>query len=239
MRRVGLVGGTSWVSSEHYYRGLNEGVAAVLGGNSSAPVTLWSVEFGEFARLQHDGDWDAVGRILADAARRLVDAGCEGIALAANTTHLRADDVRVAIGDVPLIDLVQLTADAVARYRRVGLLGTAFTMQSTLFPDAFAARGVETLVPADTEQQRVHDVIYAELTRGVVSDSARDDYLAVIEKLIADGAEAVVLACTEQGLLLRDGDAPVPLIDTTQLHCRALVDFILDGSTPTNPEGTS
>jgi aspartate racemase len=227
LRRLGLVGGTSWVSSEHYYRALNAGVAARLGGSHSAPVTLWSVEFGEMARLQHDGDWPAVGAILSDAAGRLVAAGCAGIALAANTTHLVADDVRAAIGSVPLIDLVELTADAVTGYRRVGLLGTRFAMQSPMFGDRFAERGVEVVVPGAAEQQRVHDIIYDELTRSIVTEHARADYLAVIEKLVADGAEAVVLACTEQGLLLRDGDATVPLLDTTDIHCRALIEFML------------
>jgi aspartate racemase len=227
LRRLGLVGGTSWVSSEHYYRALNEGVAARLGGSHSAPVTLWSVEFGEFARMQHDGDWAGVARVLADAAVRLVDAGCDGIALAANTTHLVADDVRAVIGDVPFIDLVDLVADAVAGYSRVGLLGTRFTMGSRLFPDRLRDRGVEVVVPDEDAQQRVHDVVYEELTRGLVTDGARADYLAVIDKLVAEGAEAVVLACTEQGLLLRDGDADVPLLDTTRIHCDALIEFML------------
>jgi aspartate racemase len=230
LKRVGLVGGTSWVSSEHYYRVLNEGVAARLGGAHSAPVTLWSVEFGEFARMQHDDDWDGVAAVLVAAARRLVAAGCDGIALAANTTHLRAADVRAAIGEVPLIDLVQLTADAVSGYRTVGLLGTQFTMSSAMFPTASDARGVRTLLPSVDDQRRVHDVIYDELIRGVVSDEARLDYLAIVDKLAADGAEAVVLACTEQGLLLHNGDADIPLLDTTDIHCAALLDFILEGA---------
>jgi aspartate racemase len=230
MNRVGLVGGTSWVSSEHYYRALNEGIASRLGGSHSAPVTLWSVEFGDFARMQHDGDWDGVAAVLVDASRRLVAAGCDGIALAANTTHLRADDVRAAIGDVPLIDLVQLTAQAVSGYPTVGLLGTQFTMSSPMFPTAFDARGVRTLLPSAEDQRRVHDVVYDELTRNIVTDEARRDYLEIIDKLAADGADAVVLACTEQGLLLKNGDANVPLLDTTDIHCAALVDFILEGS---------
>lgn len=227
MRRIGLVGGTSWVSSVHYYRILNEAVAQRLGGSHSAPVTLWSVEFGEMARLQHDGNWQQVGVILADAARRLVDAGCAGVALAANTTHLVADQVRAAIGGVPLIDLVELTAAAATAYRKIGLLGTRFTMQSGMFPAAFARHGVDVVVPTAEHQTVVHDVIYGELTRGLVTPQARAAYLAIIDKLVADGAEAVVLACTEQGLLLRDGDASVPLIDTTELHCLAIVEFLL------------
>lgn len=229
MRRLGIVGGTTWVSSEHYYRALNAGVAGRLGGTHSAPVTLWSVEFGEMARLQHDGNWDGVAEVLCDAAVKLVAAGCEGIALAANTTHLVADRVREAIGTTPLIDLVELTAGAVAGSRKVGLLGTRFTMSSAMFPTAFAARGVETVLPTEAEQQVVHDIIYDELARDVVTESSRQAYLEVIDKLVAEGAEKVVLACTEQGLLLHDGDAAVPLVDTTELHCAALVDFVLGG----------
>lgn len=232
LRRVGLVGGTSWVSSEHYYRRLNAGVADVLGGSHSAPVTLWSVEFGEFARMQHDGDWTGVGRVLCDAARRLVDAGCVGIALAANTTHLVADEVRAAIGDVTFIDLIEATVSAAAQYRSVGLLGTGFTMRSSMFPDAFARRGIDVLVPTLDEQQRVHDVVYDELTRDIVTAEARRDYLDIVDKLAAQGAQAVLLACTEQGLLLKDGDASVPLIDTTEVHCTAVLEFILEGTSP-------
>ncbi len=230
LQRVGLVGGTSWVSSEHYYRRLNEGVAAALGGSSSAPVTLWSVEFGEFAAMQHAGDWAGVARVLCDAARRLVDAGCDGIALAANTTHLVADDVRAVIGDVPFIDLIALTTAALGDARTVGLLGTGFTMASPMFPDAFGASGIRTLVPPADDQARIHATIYDELTRSIVTDETRAYYLEVVEKLVADGAEKVVLACTEQGLVLRDGDASVPLVDTTIVHCNALVEFILEGT---------
>jgi aspartate racemase len=218
------------VSSLHYYRHLNQGVAAALGGSHSAPVTLWSVEFGELARMQHDGDWTGVARALSDAARRLVSAGCDGIALAANTTHLVADDVREAIGDVPFIDLISCTVAAASQYRTVGLLGTGFTMRSSMFPDAFARHGIDVRVPTADEQQRVHDVVYEELTRDIVTDEARRDYLEIIDKLVAQGAQAVLLACTEQSLLLRDGDAAVPLVDTTIVHCNALVDFILEGT---------
>ena len=230
MKRVGLVGGTSWVSSEHYYRRLNLGVAEALGGSHSAPITLWSVEFGEMARMQHDGDWTGVARVLADAAGRLVDAGCEGIALAANTTHLVADDVRSVIGDAVFIDLIESTVKAAAQYSTVGLLGTGFTMRSSMFPDAFGKHGIDVLVPPADEQQIVHDIVYDELTRDIVTDRARRDYLEVIDKLVARGAQAVLLACTEQGLLLKDGDASVPLIDTTEVHCTALLEFILEGA---------
>ena len=229
-RRLGLVGGTSWVSSQHYYASLNERFAAAAGGLHSAPVTLWSVEFGEMARLQHAEDWPAVGRVLADAAKRLVDAGCRGIALGANTTHLVADDVRAVIGDATFVDLVDATADAVAPYRRVGLLGTGFTMRSSMFPDRLAARGIEVVVPSTDDQQRVHDVVYDELARDVVTAESKNFYLDVVAKLVAEGAEAVILGCTEQNLLLHDGDAAVPFVDTTTVHCAALTAFMLGES---------
>ncbi len=229
-RRLGLIGGTSWVSSQHYYRTLNEGVARAAGGLHSAPVTLWSVEFGEMARRQHAEDWPGVGRLLADAARRLVGAGCEGIALGANTTHIVADDVRAVIGDAVLVDLVDATADAVSAYRKVGLLGTGFTMRSSMFPDRLATRGIEVVVPGAAEQQRVHDVVYDELARDLVTAESRTFYLDVVDKLIAEGAEAVILGCTEQNLLLHDGDASVPFVDTTSVHCAALVSFMLGES---------
>ena len=175
-------------------------------------------------------DWPEVARILADAARRLVDAGCEGIALAANTTHLVADDVRAVIGGATFVDLVDVTADAVSGYRKVGLLGTGFTMRSSMFPDRLATRGVEVVVPGAAEQQRVHDIVYDELTHDVVTDASRQFYLDVVDKLIAEGAEAVILGCTEQNLLLHDGDAAVPFVDTTSVHGAALVEFMLGDS---------
>lgn len=230
MRRLGLIGGTSWVSSQHYYGELNRAVAAALGGAHSAPVTLWSVEFGEMAARQHAEDWPAVGAILSDAARRLVDAGCEGIALGANTTHLVADDVRAVIGGATFVDLVDATADAVSGHRKVGLLGTGFTMRSSMFPDRLATRGVEVVVPGADEQQRLHDIVYDELTLDVVTDASRQFYLDVVDKLIAEGAEAVILGCTEQNMLLHDGDAAVPFVDTTSVHCAALVSFMLGES---------
>lgn len=228
MRRVGLIGGTTWVSSQHYYAELNRRVAAARGGLHSAPVTLWSVEFDEMARLQHADDWPGVGRVLADAARRLVEAGCEGIALGANTTHLVAGDVRAAIGTATFVDLVDATASAVGGYRKVGLLGTAFTMRSRMFPDRLAARGVEVVVPPADDQQRVHDVVYEELAMDVVREESRTFYLGVVDKLVAEGVEAVILGCTEQNLILHDGDAAVPFVDTTSVHCAAIVDFMLD-----------
>ncbi len=227
MNRLGLIGGTSWVSSEHYYRILNEGVAARLGGASSAPVTLWSVEFGEFARMQHDGDWDGVAAVLVDAAQRSSPPVVTG-SRSRRTRRICAPTTCAPRSGHAADRSGRADGGRRCAYRTVGLLGTQFTMSSAMFPDAFEARGVRTLLPSADEQRRVHDVIYDELMQGVVSDEARRDYLEIVDKLAADGAEAVVLACTEQGLLLKDGDAGVPLLDTTDIHCRALLEFILE-----------
>jgi aspartate racemase len=179
--------------------------------------------------LQECGDWPTLGRLLADAARRLEASGAQAITVAANTLHLVADDIRAAI-TVPFVDMIDVTRDAVHTrgFKRVGLLATGYTMRSDLFGSRFAP-DVEVLVPDDAGQKIVHDVIYTELTRGVVREESRQAYLAEIAKLEAAGAQAVILGCTEIGMLLRDGDANVPLIDTTALHVAALVDVIING----------
>lgn len=230
LRRIGLVGGTSWASTALYYRLLNESVAERVGGAASAPVIVWSVDFADVAALQHAGEWDALGDLLADAARRLQDAGATAVALAANTLHLVADQVRTAL-DVPLVDIVDVTARAVAGHRRVGLLGTAFTMDSPLFADRLAQDGVEVIVPEPADRALVHDVIYSELTRGVIRPESRAAYRGVIARLVDRGAEAVVLACTEIGLLVDDSDATVALYDTALLHCAALTDVMVGSLT--------
>jgi aspartate racemase len=231
LHRIGLIGGTTWESTASYYRLLNEAVRDRVGGFASAPVTIWSVDFADIAALQQAGDWPAQGRILADAAKRLQDCGAEAIAVAANTLHLVADDIRHSIS-VPFVDLIDLTADAAASrgFESVGLLATGYTMRSDLFPARLGARGVEMLVPDEPGMQAVHDIIYRELAHGVVNADSRQRYLAEIDALITRGAQAVILGCTEIGMLLRDGDAPVPLLDTTVLHCAALTDVIINGA---------
>jgi aspartate racemase len=231
LRRLGLLGGMSWQSSAGYYRRLNELVQGRVGGHASAPLVLWSVDFAEIEALQRAGDWDGQGRVLAQAARGLQAAGVDAIALATNTLHIVSGAITDAI-TVPFVDLIDVAASAVAAagYERVGLLATDYTMTSDLYPARLAGRGVATLVPDEADRATVHRVIYDELVRGVVTDRSRAQYLDVIERLVARGAQAVLLACTEIGLLLRDGDASVPLLDTTELHCAALVEVILDGA---------
>jgi aspartate racemase len=230
LTRLGLLGGMSWESTAVYYRLLNELVHEQLGGHSSAPLVLWSVDFAEIEQLQRAGDWDAQGRVLAQAAAALQDAGAEAIALATNTLHLVAEQITAAI-DVPFVDLIDVVGRAVQDlgYRTVGVLATGYTMDSDLYPSRLAKFGVETLMPEPADRGVVHRVIYDELVHGVVREESRARYVEVVERLAERGAEAVVLGCTEIDLLLENGDASVPVLDSARLHCEALVDVIVSG----------
>lgn len=232
LRRIGLIGGISWTSTEVYHRLINQRVHARLGGNANAPMILWSVDFAEVEALQRAGDWAALGKMFSDAAQRLETAGARAIGICANTMHLVADDVANSV-DVPLLHLIELTAQecVCAGYATVGLIGTEYTMSSDMFASRLAPRGVTALVPQEPDRAALHHIIYAELTRAVVNPDSAAVLLEVIERLVARGAQAVILGCTEFELLVADGDASVPLLDTTQLHAEALADFVLDGTT--------
>jgi aspartate racemase len=230
LARLGLLGGMSWESTAVYYRLLNELIHRRIGGHASAPVLLWSVDFAEIEALQRSGDWAEQGRILGDAAAALQDAGAQAVALATNTLHLVADDITARI-DVEFIDLIDVVARSVASqgYHTVGVLATGFTMDSDLYPSRLGEHDVSVLTPEGADHRDVHRIIYDELVHGIVRDESRARYLEVIAHLVERGAQAVVLACTEIDLLLADGDADVPLLDSTALHCAALADFMTSG----------
>jgi aspartate racemase len=231
LRRVGLLGGMSWTSTSIYYRLLNEMVNERVGGHASAPVTIWSAEFGEIEALQRAGDWPAQGEILARAARALQDSGVEAIGLATNTLHLVAEQITAAI-DVAFVDMIDVVGKVAsdAGHRTVGILATDYTMGSDLYPARLAPLGIDVLVPDRADRDIVHGVIYGELVHNVVTEASRAAYLDVVGRLVERGADGVLLACTEIGLLLRDGDASVPFLDTSVLHCSALTDVICGGS---------
>jgi aspartate racemase len=225
MKMIGLIGGMSWESSAEYYRLLNQGVRDRLGPTASARCLLWSFDFAEIERLQHAGDWPALTELMTDAARRLESAGAELLLICTNTMHLMADAVQQAVS-VPLLHIVDPAAVAAkqAGFRRVGLLGTAFTMEQDFYTGRLAERhGLEVLVPDTDDRATVHRIIYDELIAGIVTPASRDAYRAVIARLVARGAEAIVLGCTEIMLLVRPEDSAVPLFDTTTLHARAAV----------------
>ncbi len=227
MRLLGVLGGMSWTSTEAYYRGLNTGVAARLGGLHSARLLLHSVDFAPVAEAQHADDWDATARILTDAARGLAVGGAEALLLATNTMHKVAEEVEAAAG-IPLLHIADPTADALLAggHERVGLLATRFTMEEDFYVERLRGRGVDVVVPDAGDRDLVHRVIYDELVHDDVRPESRAAYLEVVRRLVADGADSVVLGCTEIGLLLHDGDADVPLLDTTALHVAAGVDWL-------------
>jgi aspartate racemase len=220
MKICGLIGGMSWESTIPYYRQMNEAVKAQLGGLHSAKLILYSVDFHEIERLQHAGDWPAAGRLLAQAARSLEAGGAQFLVLCTNTMHKVADDIGAAVA-IPLLHIADPTAAAIksAGFAKVGLLGTRFTMEQAFYRDRLSAlHGLEVVIPNDAERGMVHQVIYQELCQGQILDSSRAAFQGIIANLVAQGAQAVILGCTEIGLLVGAGDATVPLFDTTALH---------------------
>lgn len=229
MKTLGLIGGMSWESSAQYYRLINEDVRQRLGGAHSAQLLLWSVDFAHIKQLQHDGDWGALGTEMIDAARRLQAGGADLLVVCTNTMHKLAPLMEAAC-PLPLLHIADPTAQAIlqAGLRTVGLLGTAFTMEEDFYRGRLSDRfGLEVLVPDADDRRDVHDIIYRELIAGVVSEASRQVYVDVITRLVARGAEAIILGCTEIMLLVREQDSPVPLFDTTTLHARAAVDAAL------------
>jgi len=231
MKTLGLIGGMSWESSAQYYRLINEEVRRRLGAAHSAQLLMWSVDFAPIKQLQHDGDWDALARHMVDAAERLQAGGADVLLICTNTMHALTTQIEAAC-PLPLLHIADPTATAIvaAGWRRVGLLGTAFTMEQDFYRGRLAGRfGLEVLVPEAEDRQQVHDIIYQELIAGVVSERSRQVYADVIARLVARGAEAIILGCTEIMLLVRPQDSAVPLFDTTSLHAQAAVDAALAG----------
>ncbi|WP_189176986.1 aspartate/glutamate racemase family protein [Streptomyces lasiicapitis] len=228
MKTIGLIGGMSWESSAEYYRLLNELVRERLGGLHSARCVLHSVDFAEIERLQVAGEWERAGDVLAAAAKGLEAAGADLVLICTNTMHKVAGQVESVLS-VPLLHLGDATAEAVraAGERRVGLLGTAFTMEQDFYRDRLASHGLEVLVPDEAGRDVVHRVIYEELCLGVVRDESRAAYQEVIAALVRDGAEGVILGCTEIELLIGQEHSPVPVFPTTRLHAEAAVDAAL------------
>lgn len=229
MKTIGLIGGMSWESTVPYYRLINEGIKQRLGGLHSARVVLYSVDFHDIEVLQHNGRWDEAGALLATAARALQSAGADFIVLCTNTMHKVTPAIEAAV-TIPLLHIADPTAEAVrqAGIHTVGLLGTHFTMEEDFYRGRLEAQhGLEVVIPDAADRDIVHRVIYDELCLGVTREASRAVYRAVIGRLIAQGAEGIILGCTEIGLLVKPEDAMVPLFDTTALHAASAVEFSL------------
>lgn len=230
-KTIGLIGGMSWESSAEYYRIINERVRDRLGGLHSARCLMWSFDFADVESLQHAGRWDDATALMIDAARRLERGGADFVVICTNTMHRMADAVQAAIS-LPLLHIADPTAARIraAGLRRVGLLGTAFTMEQDFYKGRLADRhGLDVLVPGDADRAEVHRVIYDELVQGRAEPAARQAYRAVIARLVDRGAEAIILGCTEIMLLVRPEDSAVPLFDTTAIHAEAAVEWALSG----------
>ncbi|MET0086446.1 MAG: aspartate/glutamate racemase family protein [Sedimenticola sp.] len=231
MKTIGLLGGMSWESTLSYYRAINEGVKAHLGGLHSARIHLYSVDFAEIEQLQHSDDWATTAEILVDAAQSVERAGADFLLICTNTMHKVAPDIEQAIS-ISLVHIADATAEALQRegVSRVGLLGTRFTMEERFYRGRLEERfGIEVLVPEADERERVHQVIYRELCCGTINDQSRSDYLDIIDGLGRQGAQAVILGCTEIALLVQQQHTSVPLFDTTAIHCAKAVELALSG----------
>ncbi|MBV9830130.1 MAG: aspartate/glutamate racemase family protein [Marmoricola sp.] len=228
MRTIGLLGGMSWTSTAVYYRLANELVAERLGGLHSARLLLASVDFAEVEELQVRGDWAEAGRLLAGEAARLERGGADLLVLCTNTMHKVADDIERSVS-IPLVHLGDVTATAVLGdgCRTVGLLGTGFTMSQSFYRDRLQSHGLHVLVPSEEDRALVHRIIYDELCLGVVRAESRAAYVDVVSRLVAEGAEGIILGCTEIELLIGPDDVSVPVFPTTRLHVEAAVDLAL------------
>lgn len=228
MKRIGLIGGMSWESTALYYRLINQSMRARLGGHASADLVLRSVDFAPIEEMQRAGDWVGLDAMMAQAAQDLEAAGAEIILLCTNTMHRCADAIEAAV-DIPLLHIAEPLEVALEELEveTIGLLGTRYTMEQSFYRERLEEVGVEVMVPEEPDRSEVHRIIYEELVVGRIEEASRQRYKDVMEQLAGDGADAIVLACTEIGLLVRAEDALVPILDTTLLHAQAAVDWAL------------
>ena len=225
MKTIGLLGGMSWESTLSYYSAINLGVNKTLGGLHSAKIALYSVDFEALEKLQHAGRWEEIAEILSNAAKLVEAGGADFLLICTNTMHKVAEKIETAIS-IPLIHIADTTAEILVsdNVTCVGLLGTKFTMEQSFYKGRISEKyGIEVIVPAEDDRAIVHDVIYSELCHGIINANARDEYIRIVEDLYAQGAEAVILGCTEIALLIQQQHTDVPLYDTTQLHAAEAV----------------
>lgn len=226
---IGLIGGMSWESSAEYYRIINEQVRERLGGLRSAQCLMWSFDFAEIEALQSAGRWDDATQEMIKAAQRLERGGADFVIICTNTMHRMADDVQAFI-NIPLLHIADPTAERMktADLSKVGLLGTAFTMEQDFYKGRLINKhGFEVLVPEDEDRKQVHQIIYDELVQGIVNENSRQIYCQIINRLVERGAQAIILGCTEIMLLIKQSDCPVPVYDTTTIHAEAAVELAL------------
>jgi aspartate racemase len=228
MKTIGLVGGTGWISTIDYYRIINQEVNKRLGGQTTGKIVLYSVDFGEIDALHAKGDFDGVGALLTDASRKLVSIGADCVLLCANTMHMHAEGVQAAV-PVPLIHIVDATAKQIRMkaMKKIGLLGTRMTMEREFYRKRLNDAGIEVVVPEKDEREFIQRTINDELVKNLFLPESKEGFLEIITKLKIQGAEGVVLGCTEIPLLVKQSDTDLPVFDTTSIHSLAAVDFAL------------
>ena len=229
MKTIGLIGGMSWESSLEYYRIINEQVKEKLGGLHSAKSLMYSVDFDEIEKLQHQEKWDELAKIMIHAAKNLEKGGADFVLICTNTMHKMANEVQDNI-NIPLLHIADATAEIIRKkgLKRIGLLGTNFTMEKDFYKGRLIKKyGLDVIVPHKEDRQIIHRVIYQELCLGNIKKSSKEQYIKIINKLVADGAEAVILGCTEIPLLVKQEDVNVLLLDTTRIHAETAVEYSL------------
>ena len=226
MKTIGLIGGISWYSTLDYYRYINQGVNERLGGDEAAEIVLYSVNFGEIKRLTLDRKWQDIAAIMADAAKKIETAGAECVLLGANTMHHIAEEVAGAVR-IPLLHIADATAAAInsKKIRTVALLGTKYTMQFDFYKQKLALHGITAIIPGPKDAEYINSSIYQELGKGIFREQTRLHYMDIIGRLAEQGAQGVILGCTEIPLLIRQEDCVLPVFDTTKLHAAAAVEF--------------
>ena len=230
MKILGLIGGLSWFATSIYYKTINQLVSERLGDSHSAKLFLYSVDFHEFNTLQEKNDLPQIQMMLSEIAQKLENAGADCLVICANTPHLFADAIRQKI-QIPLIHIAEETAKAIVsqKLETVGLIGTKFTMEHPFYKDRLENYGLKTLIPDDEDRDFIHASIFNELTKGVFKDETKTKYLEIIEKLRAAGAQGVIFGSTEISLFINQSDCQITVFDTTEIHSRAAVDFVLSG----------
>ncbi|MDR5685663.1 aspartate/glutamate racemase family protein [Morganella morganii] len=229
MKMIGLIGGMSWESSQHYYRIINEQTMKRLGRPHSAKSLMWSMDFGEIEALQHAGKWDDLAAKMTEAAGKLELAGADFIVICTNTMHRMAEQIEQTIS-VPLLHIADATAINIrqAGIKKIGLLGTAFTMEQDFYKGRLTEKfGLDVIIPDTADRKIVHDIIYQELVSGIINEASREQYKTIIRRMINEGAEGIILGCTEIMLLISQSDCAVPVFDTTEIHALAAVDYAL------------
>lgn len=225
MKTIGLIGGMSFESTADYYKSINRMINQHYGGHTSAKIVLFSVDFGEIERCQSEGKWKESAQILMDAAVKLESIGADMIALCTNTMHIIADDIQSALF-VPFVHIADVTARKIRskNITKVGLMATRYTMEMGFYVDRLKRFGLDVVIPNVRDRKVINDTIFNELVHGIINQQSKENFFSIVNDLVSQGCEGIILGCTEIGMLIKTEDCLVPLFDTTQIHCEALVE---------------